>query len=142
MTIYQILKQIKKLKVKDLCILAEKLEAIEQKHREQLSKDFNSKYLILEPVIDMNDIEDALAHCIFHFKGGMLESFGLEECPCKCYCISCEMIPEHPIGIEMQNIAENMTEKNVFDEYLERTTNGQSSRPCNSDNSIADSGCK
>lgn len=129
MTIYPILRRIKKLKVKELKELDEKLKIIIQKS-------------IFTPIITIDDIEEALKYCIFHFKGGMIESLGYEECPCKCYCQACEMIPEHPIGIEMQKIAENITEKNVFDEYLERTTNGQSSKPCNSDNSITSSGCK
>lgn len=106
------LKKIKKMKMAQLGELTEKLEIIQKTKMKNLGK--------LNYSCNFKDLSEALIFCIYHFKGGLKESIA-DECPCRCLCESCEVIPENPIGVRMQEIATHMKEKNVildfFDEY-------------------------
>lgn len=61
--------------------------------------------------------EDPTVYCEFHWHGGMYENLGYDVCPCQCYCTNCEMIPEDAILIRAQEIAGDMKEENVFEEF-------------------------
>lgn len=99
------LKKIKRLKYSQLKEIAKKLDIIR-----------NNK----STPIDIVDLEDAITFCKYHFTGGLLESFGLEMCPCNCYCESCEVIPTEVVSMRMQEIASEMGEENVFNEFIEQ----------------------
>lgn len=114
-----LLKQIKKLKVKELNVLAEKLAIIDTNKKQLWHDNYSGDYPEPSPIIDIDDIKQALTYCIFHFKGGMLESLGYDECPCGCHCISCELIPENEIGIRMQELGETISEENVMNDFIE-----------------------
>ena len=100
-----LLRKIRKLKYSELKKIAFRLDLIQRKKQSK---------------IDINDINDALSCCDFHFSGGMYESFGLEICPCNCYCQSCEVIPESAIPVRMQELARDMNEENVMNKFIEQ----------------------
>lgn len=102
------LRQVRRLKSHQLKEVIQKLELI-AKNKDKDQKD-----------ITFEDLFDALTFCKFHFNGeGFYESMG-EMCPCNCICINCEMIPENPIGIKMQEIGKTMGEENVMTEFIEK----------------------
>ena len=111
MEIKQILARVRRLNSKQFKDLIYKLEL-----RKYECTTLN---LVESKVLDFDDLEEALTHCIYHYKGGMFEHLGYDICPCQCYCINCEMIPENEVGIRMQEIGFNITEKNVMFEFLE-----------------------
>ena len=117
MSYYQLLRKIKKLKVKELHELDEKLVAIHKIQLKQWDPKFNN---LIDGLINVIDIEEALTYCLYHFKGGMKESLGFEVCPCNCYCENCELIPEDPIGIRMQSLGKTIGEENVMIEFNEK----------------------
>jgi hypothetical protein len=123
--ILDILKKIKKLKVKELKELSEKLEIIKKDkfneyYREYLKDSENRSISYSDTYLLFDDLTDALTYCKYHFYGNMLESEGLDKCPCNCHCINCELIPESPVLVRMQEIGKDMTEENVFNEFVEK----------------------
>lgn len=142
--ILDILKKIKKLKVKELKELAHKLEIIKKKrfneyyckylkYPEDKSISYSDTYLLFD------DLGEALTYCIYHFEGGRLESKdGEENCPCLCLCTNCELLPESPVLVRMQEIGQNIAEENVFNEFIEKYGKkeniGQSGQTFNTDN--------
>lgn len=120
----EILKKIKKLKVKELKLLDEKLKIILKKKKDQWKEEnpvFDPENFVMPPVLDIEDIYTALMFCIYHFKGGRVESASDDEmCPCNCHCESCEMIPESEVLVRMQEIGQTMTEENVMNEFVEK----------------------
>lgn len=115
MEIKQILARVRRLKSKEFSELCYKLELRKSNN--------NTLNFVDKKVLDFDDIEEALTHCIYHYKGGMFEHLGYDYCPCQCHCINCEMIPENDIGIRMQEIGFNLTEKNVMFEFIENNPN-------------------
>jgi hypothetical protein len=99
----ELLKKIKSSKVRELEEVVYKLQF--------RSNEFSE--------LTLNDLNDALNCCIYHFTGGFYESMG-EICPCNCICENCEMIPEHPVHIRMQEICKTMAEENVMTEFIEK----------------------
>ncbi len=91
----------------------------------------------------LRELNEALTCCMFHYTGGMFESLSLEECPCKCACKNCEMIPETPVLIRMQDIGNKIKEENVLFEFLkelnEKKTIGQSAAAHDTNDVIPDS---
>jgi len=69
------------------------------------------------------DVKDSFVFCDYHYTGGFYESMG-DYCPCQCYCKNCEMIPEDAKLIRAQEIAEDMTEENVFNEFIRQYGKG------------------
>lgn len=95
-----ILKQIKKLKAKDLKNLSQKLEII------NLRQGSNLEY----------QLDEALNRCEYHFYG---KNYSNEICPCSCYCINCELIPTDQLGQRMQELGQSITEKDIMLELVE-----------------------
>lgn len=112
-----LLKKVKKLKVKELKKVNNKLEVIHQKKMNEWFKLIEKGEQPITPVVDLDDLRDALTYCEYHFVGGLLEDEGLDKCPCSCYCINCEIIPTEKVSIRMQEIARDMGEENVFEEF-------------------------
>lgn len=113
MTNIDLLKRIKKLKVKELKEVALKLSAIQDKKDKIFygeRAESKQPWTISYPVIDIHDIEKALDRCIFHFTGNCLETPERYECGCGCLCTNCEVIPTHPIAIMMRKMSDEVTE--------------------------------
>lgn len=98
----KLLKKIKKLKVKELKLLAKRLEIINERSDSNI----------------LSELSEALNCCDFHFYGGFTEDMG-DICPCNCFCNNCEMIPQSEVLVRMQEIGQNMTEENVINEFIE-----------------------
>ena len=98
--ILQLLKRIKCMRVSQFKELIDKLETL-------------TNGLMLSD-ITLKDIQNTFIFCLYHYKGGLMESFGLEECPCQCYCINCEVIPEGIVSKRMVEIATYLKEENVL----------------------------
>ena len=116
--------RIKKLKKPQIEELVKKLEIVKKRKINEWRNEGHSSDDLMPkmPQISLEDIQDALTYCIYHYKGFMFESLGLDECPCNCYCRNCEMIPESEVFVRMQDIAQNMGEENVFNEFIEQYT--------------------
>jgi len=113
MTNIDLLKRIKKLKVKELKEVAVKLSAIEDINRKKFELEWKASkepYLVPYPWLTLTDLERAIDRCIFHFTGNCLETPQRFECGCGCLCTNCEVIPTHPIAIMMRKMADEVTE--------------------------------
>lgn len=122
-----ILRRIKRLKVKELKLVAEKLDIISYNKYIEWRANYNADaphltYAEMQsPTVTMDDIQDAFIYCIYHFDGKRLESIdGNEQCPCNCWCEKCEMIPESSVLIRMQELGTSITNENVMNEFIEQ----------------------
>lgn len=113
MNYIDLLRRIKKSKIKDLEQLALKLSAIEGKRKNRWHEEVMASkepYLVQYPEMTIEDIENALNHCLWHFTGNFYETDELKECGCRCLCMNCEVIPTHPIAVMMRKMADEVTE--------------------------------
>ena len=98
--ILKLLKRIKKLKIKDLKEVARRIEIVSKRQS-----------TIFE------DLKEVLNCCDYHFDGG---NYHYELCSCDCLCKNCEWIPTEEVPLRMQEIAKDLTEENVFNEFIEK----------------------
>ncbi len=108
--IQHFLKELRSLYNEDIELIADRLKLILLRHPNHVD----------EMDLTLKELTEAINKCHFHFHGNLLESFGLNECPCECYCKSCEVIPESAIPKRMQELARDMNEENVMNEFIEQ----------------------
>lgn len=117
----ELLRKIKKLKIKELKKLEGKLEIIHQKKMNEWFKLVEDGEQPITPVVDFDDLRDALTYCEYHFTGARYDhELDTENCPCNCHCINCELIPTNDIGIKMQEMGKDITEENVIFDGLRK----------------------